>query len=225
MQASSYGGNLVYNLIISCQLSKSSLACAYATLILHDEVCQPLPYPEHFFHQISFAMKSTSLVATARAFLKIMRRHSMLLTKIFTVIWNHGYQCPCTSCSTSIICPNSFAAHAYTNACCPFDAPLLANSWTQGVPVTADAIKKIIDAAKVTDVESFWPGFFAKTAAGIDIKGLLSSVGSGAGSAPAAAAPAAAAPAAGKAAAPAAKAKAPEPEPEEEDSSAFSLFD
>jgi large subunit ribosomal protein LP1 len=103
--------------------------------------------------------------------------------------------------------------------------PPVANSFAQGVPVTAEAIKKIIDAAKVADVEAFWPGFFAKTAAGIDIKGLLSSVGSGAGSAPAAAAPAAASAAGAKAAAPAAKAKAPEPEPEEEDSSAFSLFD
>ena len=92
------------------------------------------------------------------------------------------------------------------------------------MPISAEAINKIIAAAKVTEVEAFWPGFFAKTAQGIDIKGLLSSVGSGAGSAPAAAAPAAAA-AGGKAAAPAAKAKAPEPEPEEEDSSAFSLFD
>ena len=92
--------------------------------------------------------------------------------------------------------------------------------------MTAEAIKHIIDAAGVSDVEAFWPGFFAKTAAGIDIKGLLSSVGSGAGSAPAAAAPAAAAPAAaGKAAAPAAKAKAPEPEPEEEEAGGFSLFD
>ncbi len=92
--------------------------------------------------------------------------------------------------------------------------------------MTAEAIKHIIDAAGVSDVEAFWPGFFAKTAAGIDIKGLLSSVGSGAAAGPAPAA-AAAAPAAagGKAAAPAAKAKAPEPEPEEEDSAAFSLFD
>ncbi len=93
------------------------------------------------------------------------------------------------------------------------------------MPISAEAINKIIAAAKVTEVEAFWPGFFAKTAQGIDIKGLLSSVGSGAGSAPAAAAPAAAA-AGGKAAAPAAKAKAPEPEPEEEEAGGgFSLFD
>jgi ribosomal protein L12E/L44/L45/RPP1/RPP2 len=85
---------------------------------------------------------------------------------------------------------------------------------------------KIIAAAKVTEVEAFWPGFFAKTAQGIDIKGLLSSVGSGAGSAPSAAAAPAAAAAGGKAAAPAAKAKAPEPEPEEEEAGGgFSLFD
>jgi len=102
--------------------------------------------------------------------------------------------------------------------------PFFPDANAQGVPVTAEAIKKIIDAAGVADVEAFWPGFFAKTAAGIDIKGLLSSVGSGAGSAPAAAAPAAAPAAAGKAA-PAAKAKAPEPEPEEEEAGGFSLFD
>jgi ribosomal protein L12E/L44/L45/RPP1/RPP2 len=107
----------------------------------------------------------------------------------------------------------------------PFRCPSPFLTYSQGVPVTAEAIKHIIEAAGVADVEAFWPGFFAKTAAGIDIKGLLSSVGSGASAGPAAA-PAAAAPAAaaGKAA-PAAKAKAPEPEPEEEDSAAFSLFD
>ena len=94
------------------------------------------------------------------------------------------------------------------------------------MPISAEAINKIIAAAKVTEVEAFWPGFFAKTAQGIDIKGLLSSVGSGAGSAPSAAAAPAAAAAGGKAAAPAAKAKAPEPEPEEEEAGGgFSLFD
>jgi ribosomal protein L12E/L44/L45/RPP1/RPP2 len=106
-----------------------------------------------------------------------------------------------------------------------FFASFLSNLFHQGVPVTAEAIKHIIDAAGVADVEAFWPGFFAKTAAGIDIKGLLSSVGSGAAAGPAPAAAAAAPAAGGKAAAPAAKAKAPEPEPEEEDSAAFSLFD
>jgi ribosomal protein L12E/L44/L45/RPP1/RPP2 len=127
-------------------------------------------------------------------------------------------------CSVSYVIPCGFSS---THQKIAESIHHFIKSYAQGIPVTAEAIKKIIDAAGVADVEAFWPGFFAKTASGIDIKGLLSSVGSGAGAGPAAAAPAAApaAAAGGKAAAPAAKAKAPEPEPEEEESAGFSLFD
>jgi len=63
----------------------------------------------------------------------------------------------------------------------------------QGEKITA-----ILKAAKV-DVEAYWPGLFAKALDGIDIKDLVSNVGSGAG---------AAAPAAGGASAEAAPAAA-----------------
>ena len=47
----------------------------------------------------------------------------------------------------------------------------------------------ILKAAKV-DVEPYWPGLFAKALEGVNVKDLLSNVGSGVGAAgPAAAAP------------------------------------
>merc|ERR1711963_203234 len=92
------------------------------------------------------------------------------------------------------------------------------------VAITAEKINTILKAAKV-DVEPFWPGLFAKCCESIDVKELISNVGSGAGSAPAAggAAPAAAADAG--AAAPAAEAKKEEPEEESDDDMGFGLFD
>ena len=90
--------------------------------------------------------------------------------------------------------------------------------------IQAEKINTILKAAKV-DVEPFWPGLFAKCCESIDIKELISNVGSGVGSAPAAggAAPAAAADAG--AAAPAAEAKKEEPEEESDDDMGFGLFD
>lgn len=55
------------------------------------------------------------------------------------------------------------------------------------------------------DVEPYWPGLFAKALEGINIKELITRIGSGVG----------AAPAAGAAAAPAAAAAAPEAKKEE----------
>lgn len=46
------------------------------------------------------------------------------------------------------------------------------------------------------DVEPYWPGLFAKALEGVNVKDLITSIGSGVGAAPAAAAPAAAASAA-----------------------------
>ena len=46
-----------------------------------------------------------------------------------------------------------------------------------------------------SEVDSFWPGLFAKALEGQNVASLISNIGSGAGAAPAAAAPAAAAPA------------------------------
>eukprot|EP00285_Hemiselmis_virescens_P012596 CAMPEP_0173390826 /NCGR_PEP_ID=MMETSP1356-20130122/16300_1 /TAXON_ID=77927 ORGANISM="Hemiselmis virescens, Strain PCC157" /NCGR_SAMPLE_ID=MMETSP1356 /ASSEMBLY_ACC=CAM_ASM_000847 /LENGTH=111 /DNA_ID=CAMNT_0014348307 /DNA_START=17 /DNA_END=352 /DNA_ORIENTATION=- len=90
-----------------------------------------------------------------------------------------------------------------------------------GLPVDADNMLKLIKAAGV-EVESFWPGMFAKALASANIGELCMKISSGA---PAPAAAGAAAPAAGGAA-PAAAAKKKEPEPEEEEADmGFSLFD
>lgn len=89
-------------------------------------------------------------------------------------------------------------------------------------PVTADKLSTLLKAANV-DVEPFWPGIFAKAVESINLKDLVSNVGSGAG-APAAAAGGAAA----AAAAPAAEEKKEEKKEEEEEEDedmGFSLFD
>lgn len=95
------------------------------------------------------------------------------------------------------------------------------------VAITSEKIATILKAANV-EVEPYWPGLFAKALENVDVKSLISNVGSGVGGAPAAAAPAAGgAPAAG--AAPAGgdkkKEKEPEPESEEDDDMGFGLFD
>merc|ERR1711971_217032 len=51
-----------------------------------------------------------------------------------------------------------------------------------GLEISADNLNTLIKAADV-DVDSYWPGLFAKALDGIDIKTLVSNVGSGAGAA------------------------------------------
>lgn len=65
--------------------------------------------------------------------------------------------------------------------------------------VQGEKISTILKAAAV-DVEPYWPGLFAKALEGVNVKDLITNIGSGVGAAPAAAAPvaAAAAPAAAK---------------------------
>ena len=103
---------------------------------------------------------------------------------------------------------------------CVYAALILADD---DVAVTGEKILTILKAAKV-DVEPYWPGLFAKALEGVNVKDLLSNVGSGVG----AAGPAAAAPAAGGAAPAAAAAKEEkkeEPEEESDDDMGFGLFD
>eukprot|EP00283_Hemiselmis_rufescens_P007410 CAMPEP_0173419194 /NCGR_PEP_ID=MMETSP1357-20121228/1127_1 /TAXON_ID=77926 /ORGANISM="Hemiselmis rufescens, Strain PCC563" /LENGTH=113 /DNA_ID=CAMNT_0014381799 /DNA_START=59 /DNA_END=400 /DNA_ORIENTATION=+ len=92
-----------------------------------------------------------------------------------------------------------------------------------GLPIEAENMTKLVKAAGV-EVETFWPGMFAKALASADINELLMKIASG-GPAPAAGGggdtPAAGG---GGGAAPAAKKKEPEPEEEEQDMG-FSLFD
>uniref|UniRef100_A0A7S0QIK9 60S acidic ribosomal protein P1 n=1 Tax=Cryptomonas curvata TaxID=233186 RepID=A0A7S0QIK9_9CRYP len=91
----------------------------------------------------------------------------------------------------------------------------------EGLPINVENLNKIIKASSV-EVESFWPGMFAKALSAAKVDELLATVGT-ASSAPAPAA-AAAAPAAGGAPAKAEE-KKKAPEPEEEEDMGFSLFD
>lgn len=76
-----------------------------------------------------------------------------------------------------------------------------------------EKISTILKAANV-DVEPYWPGLFAKALEGINVKDLITNIGSGAGAAPAASA----APVAAAAAAPAKEEKKKvESEPEDSD--------
>jgi len=96
---------------------------------------------------------------------------------------------------------------------CVYAALILADD---GVTVTGDKISTILKAAKV-EVEPYWPGLFAKALEGVDIKELITNIGSGAGAAPAAGG-----------AAPAAEAKKEEKKEEseeEDDDMGFGLFD
>lgn len=71
-------------------------------------------------------------------------------------------------------------------------------------------------AANVT-VEPYWPGLFAKALEGVNVKDMITNIGSGVGSGPAAAATAAPAAAAAAPAAAAKEEKKKEEEPEESD--------
>ncbi|XP_026726440.1 60S acidic ribosomal protein P1 [Trichoplusia ni] len=104
---------------------------------------------------------------------------------------------------------------------CVYSALILVDD---DVAVTGEKISTILKAANV-DVEPYWPGLFAKALEGINVRDLITNIGSGVGAAPAGgAAPAAAA----GGAAPAAEAKEEkkEEEPEEsDDDMGFGLFD
>ncbi|XP_019869778.1 60S acidic ribosomal protein P1 [Aethina tumida] len=104
---------------------------------------------------------------------------------------------------------------------CVYSALILADD---DIAVTGEKLQTILKAANV-EVEPYWPGLFAKALEGVNIKELITKIGSGVGAAPAggAAAPAAGAPAA---AAPAKEEKKKEEEPEEsDDDMGLGLFD
>merc|ERR1712244_184422 len=95
------------------------------------------------------------------------------------------------------------------------------------VPITGDKISTILKAANV-DVEPIWPTLFAKALSSVNVRDLITNVGSAVGSAPAAAS----APAAGGAVAAAEPAKEEkkeekkaESESDEDDDMGFGLFD
>jgi len=92
------------------------------------------------------------------------------------------------------------------------------------VPITGEKIQKLIKAAKV-DVESFWPGLFAKALQGHNIMDLISSAGSPGGGAPAAGGAAAAAAGGAAEEKEEKKEEKKESESESDDDMGFSLFD
>ena len=100
---------------------------------------------------------------------------------------------------------------------CVYAALILAED---KVTITGERILTILKAAKV-DVEPYWPGLFAKALEGVNVKDLLSNVGSGVG----AAGPAAAAGGAAPAAAAAKEEKKEEPEEKSDDDMGFGPFD
>ena len=107
---------------------------------------------------------------------------------------------------------------------CVYSALVLADD---DVAITGEKISTILKAAGVS-VEPFWPGLFANALASVDVKDLVTKLGSGMGSGGGGGGGAAA----GGAAAPAAAAeekkeekKKDEPEEESDDDMGFGLFD
>jgi large subunit ribosomal protein LP1 len=94
------------------------------------------------------------------------------------------------------------------------------------VAITAEKLQTILKAANV-EVEPYWPGLFSKALENIDIKALITNVGSGVG----AAAPVASTGGAQQSVAQTEakvdkkKEKEPESEEEEDDDMGFGLFD
>ena len=103
---------------------------------------------------------------------------------------------------------------------CTYAALIL---FDDGIPITSEKIAQLVKAANV-NVESYWPGLFAKLAEKRSVEDLIMNVGSGGGGAVAVSAPAAGAPAGG-AAAPPPEEKKEEPKEESDDDMGFSLFD
>ena len=93
------------------------------------------------------------------------------------------------------------------------------------VAITGEKIQTIIKSAGLS-VEPFWPGMFAKALEGVDVKQLITNIGSGVGAgggAPAAGGGEAAAPAEAKEEK--AEEKKEESEDEEDEDMGFGLFD
>ncbi|KAK3774858.1 hypothetical protein RRG08_008407 [Elysia crispata] len=104
---------------------------------------------------------------------------------------------------------------------CVYAALILADDQ---VAITAEKISTILKAAGVS-VEPYWPGLFAKALDGMNVKDLITNIGSSAGAAPAAGGGAAPA-AAEEAPADAGKKEEKKEESEESDEDmGFGLFD
>merc|ERR1712213_142957 len=108
-------------------------------------------------------------------------------------------------CKTKIMASNDELA-------CVYAALILADDQ---VAVTADKLSTILKAAGVS-VEPYWPSLFAKALDGVNIKDLVTNIGSSAGAAPAAG---------GAAPAEAKKEEKKEESEESDEDMGFGLFD
>ena len=96
--------------------------------------------------------------------------------------------------------------------------------YDDGIPITPEKISALVKAANV-EIESYWPGLFAKLTEKRNVEDLIMNCGGSGGGAQVAAAPVAAAGGGGAAAAPPPEEKREEPKEESDDDMGFSLFD
>merc|ERR1739842_134560 len=117
-------------------------------------------------------------------------------------------------------CLTDFGYKMSAELACTYAALILNDD---DVEITGDKITAILKAANV-EFEPFWPSLFAGALKDVDVRSLITNIGSGVGSGPAAGGAAAAGGDAAAAEAPKEEAKA-ESSSEEDDDMGFGLFD
>merc|ERR1712055_770337 len=117
-------------------------------------------------------------------------------------------------------CLTDFGYKMSAELACTYAALILNDD---DVEITDDKITAILKAANV-EFEPFWPSLFAGALKDVDVRSLITNIGSGVGSGPAAGGAAAAGGDAAAAEAPKEEAKA-ESSSEEDDDMGFGLFD
>merc|ERR1711944_387528 len=118
-------------------------------------------------------------------------------------------------------CLTDFGYKMSAELACTYAALILNDD---DVEITGDKITAILKAANV-EFEPFWPSLFAGGLKDVDVRSLITNIGSGVGSGPAAGGAAAAGGDAGAAEAPKEEAKKAESSSEEDDDMGFGLFD
>merc|ERR1712002_717973 len=116
---------------------------------------------------------------------------------------------------------NGFRKKMSAELACTYAALILNDD---DVEITGDKISTILKAANV-EFEPFWPSLFAGALKDVDVRSLITTIGSGVGSGPAAGGAAAAAGGGAAAEAPKEEAKKAESSSEEDDDMGFGLFD
>merc|ERR1712002_1075407 len=118
-------------------------------------------------------------------------------------------------------CLTDFGYKMSAELACTYAALILNDD---DVEITGDKITAILKAANV-EFEPFWPSLFAGALKDVDVRSLITNIGSGVGSGPAAGGAAAAGGDAAAAEAPKEEAKKAESSSEEDDDMGFGLFD